>query len=514
MSDSRTSNSIKNSITAVIANIVTIIVAFISRTVFIKILGPEYLGVDGLFGNVLMMLNFFELGIGSSIVYNMYKPIAEQDVEKIKSLLLFYKKTYNLIAIVVFILGIMILPFISFFVGELKVDLNVYLVFFLLLLNTVNSYILVYKRNLLYANQKNYIINIVHTIYIIILNIIQISLLYIFKNYYIYLGIKIICQFFENIIISSICTHIYSYTKEPANKLEDSVKKSIFSKVKALIFHKIGSIAIYGTDNLIISKFIGVLYVGLYSNYFLIIDNIGKIFGQTISSITSSVGNLLAVSDQKKNFEVFKTTRFINFWISTFTAISLLVMIEPFIILWIGKEFLLSKFTLILLIFNYFQSTQRLSYATFKDSGGIWEKDKYVPLIEASLNIVFSIIFVRMIGLPGVFLGTIISGLSLWCYSYPKLVYKSLFGRSYIQYLKETLGYVLLFIFMASLSYIICDFITFDSNLVQLLFNGFIALCLPNIVIILLFFKTDEFKSFLSIINRILKKIKKVLEVI
>ena len=461
----RIKNSIKNTIAAMSSNILTIIIGLIAQAVFIRILGTEYLGINGLFTNIISMLGIVELGIGSAIVYNLYKPIANRDKETIKSLMNFYKKAYHIIALVVFIIGISIIPFLSYFIGETIVDININLVYLLFIIDIVCSYLLTYKRSLLYADQKNYIINIIHMIYLVTLNISQLLLLYITKNYYLYLGIKIILRIIENVVITIIVNKKYSYLKEKnIKKLDKKIEKDIFQKVKALFFHKIGSFIVLGTDNLIISRYLGIITVGLYSNYYMIINALNTLFSQALTALTPSVGNLLVEKKTKKNFEVFRKVRFINFWIATFTSVALLIIMNSFITIWIGEAYLLSNLVLITLVINFFMTMMRNSYSTFKEAAGIFHEDRYVPIIESFVNIVASIILLKYFGLAGVFMGTIISGLILWCYSYPRFVYKKLFCRSYLSYIKETISYIILFILILIISYKISNIYTFYNN--------------------------------------------------
>lgn len=509
----RTENSIKNSITSVISSIVSMVIGFIAQAIFIRILGAEYLGLNGLFTNIFTMLGIFELGIGSAIVYNLYKPIAENKTEEIKSLMLFYKKAYNIIAILVFGSGLLVIPFLKTIVGEITSDINIYIIYIMFLLNTASSYLMTYKRSLIYANQQNYIINIVHIGYLIIMNLAQLMLLYTTKNYYLYLSIKIICQLLENIILTLYANKLYPYLLDKRVKpLNKEIENDIFSKVKALFFHKIGSVIINGTDNIIISKFLGVIIVGIYSNYSMLITAVNNLFTQVISSTTASVGNLLTTENSNKTFNVFKKMRFLNFWIACFSGICLLVIIQPFIIVWIGEKYLLSMLVVSTVVFNYFQKMMRNTYMAFKDSAGIWREDKFVPLIESLLNIVFSIICLKIFGLAGVFMGTIISGLALWCYSYPKYVYKKLFHRSYIDYTKETLGYIILFILLATLTYEISTLFIVSNTYLQVLVNTLIAIIIPNIILLILFRKTDNFQYFLELIKKLFSKITRKLK--
>ena len=503
----RIKNSIKNTIAAMSSNILTIIIGLIAQAVFIRILGTEYLGINGLFTNIISMLGIVELGIGSAIVYNLYKPIANRDKETIKSLMNFYKKAYHIIALVVFIIGISIIPFLSYFIGETIVDININLVYLLFIIDIVCSYLLTYKRSLLYADQKNYIINIIHMIYLVTLNISQLLLLYITKNYYLYLGIKIILRIIENVVITIIVNKKYSYLKEKnIKKLDKKIEKDIFQKVKALFFHKIGSFIVLGTDNLIISRYLGIVTVGLYSNYYMIINALNTLFNQAITALTPSVGNLLVEKKTKKNFEVFRKVRFINFWIATFTSVALLIIMNSFITIWIGEAYLLSNLVLITLVINFFMTMMRNSYSTFKEAAGIFHEDRYVPIIESFVNIVASIILLKYFGLAGVFMGTIISGLILWCYSYPRFVYKKLFCRSYLSYIKETISYIILFILILIISYKISNIYTFYNIWVQLLYNIIVSLIIPNIILLIIFYKNDNLKYYYRLFKKLVKK--------
>ena len=503
----RTNNSIKNTIGGMTANILIIIIGIVAQAVFIKILGAEYLGINGLFTNIISMLGIVELGIGSAIIYNLYKPIAENNISLIKSLMNFYKKSYRIIGLIVFILGICIMPFLDSFVGKMTINVNVQLVYILFIVDIVCSYFLSYKRSILVANQKNYIINIIHIIYTILLNVFQLLILYLTKSYYLYLIIKIIIRILENIVITIVSNKKYSYLKEKDVLLLDkNIEKDILKKIKALFYHKIGGFIVLGTDNIIISKFLGIIQVGLYSNYYLIINAVQVLFTQIISSSTASVGNMLVTSSKEENFKIFKRIRFLNFWLTCFTGISILVIIENFITIWIGSEYILPKLVLINLIICYYQKSMRASYATFKEAAGIFEEDKYVPIVESILNIIFSIILLKIFGLAGVFMGTIISGLALWCYSYPKFVYKTLFDRKYINYIKETLVYILQFIIIASITYIVSKLLTFNNLYIKLLLNILICIIVPNILMIIMFYKTDEFKYFINLLKKLIKR--------
>ncbi len=503
----RTDNSIKNSITSMIGYIIKIAIGFISQTLFIKILSIEYLGLNGLFTNILYMLSFFELGFGSAIIYNLYKPVAEENIEAVKSLMKFYKKIYNIVAIAISIVGILIIPFLTKIVGEVSVDINIYVIYLLFLFQTVSSYLISYKKSLIYAHQKSYIINNVHMVCLVSFTAFRLLLLYLTKNYYIYLIISTAAQLIENIIGHIIANKLYPYLLDKnVNKLDPAIEKDIFKKVKALFFHKVGTVIVNGTDNIIISMFLGVTQVGLYSNYNLIITYIFNFLSNIITSTTASVGNLLASKEENRFFGVFKKIRFLNFWIAAFTATSILVIVQPFVKIWIGEEYILNIFVVIVLMLNYYQRTTRITYVTFKDSAGIWYEDRFIPILESIFNIVASIVLLKIFGLAGVFMGTIVSSLILWCYSYPKLVYKKIFKRNYINYAMETLGYLALFVAIAGACLGLSLILKVNNIYLQLVINTIISAIIPNLIMFLIFRKTENFKYFKGIVFNIINK--------
>lgn len=503
----KTKKSVKNVFMTFFSSFISIAIGLISQKLFIKILGIDYAGINGLFNNIISLLSIAELGIGTAIIYSLYKPIEKKDKETIKTLINFYKKAYNVIAIIILFLGLIIMPFIKFFIKEITIEINIYIIFFMFLLDTVFSYLLTYKRSMLYATQNNYIINIIHMVYLILLNAFQLLFLYITKSYYVYLTIKIVMRLLENVVINIYTNKKYPFLLDKdINNIDNSLKNDIIKRTKALMYHKIGGFIVNGTDNIIISKFLGLTISGLYSNYYLVTNAVSSLFGQAITALTPSVGFLLLENNSNKSFEIFKRVRFITFWISCFSAIAILLLIQPFIKIWFGEKYLLSISTVIVIVINYFQKSMRNAYITFKEAGGIFIEDKYVPLIESTINIITSIILVKLIGLPGVFLGTIISGLVLWMYSYPKFVYIKIFKRNVKQYIKETIGYIILFLILAMMSLIITVFVSkyINNIFIELIINMLICLLMPNISIVILFRKSDNFKYTMNLCKKLL----------
>lgn len=502
----RSLNSLKNTIVSVVSSAINIIISFVATKFFLSTLGEEYLGLNGLFSNILSILAIAELGFGSAITYSMYEPLANDNKEKIKSLLKFYKIVYYIITLVVLLIGLCFIPFLDVIVGESSIDLNITFLYLLFLFDLIASYTLTYKRSILYANQQTYIINAVHIGYLILMNIAQILVLVYTSDYVLYLIIKIVFRLLENIVLNIIANKLYPYIndKNIAN-LPKEDKEQILQKVKGLLLHKIGDAGITGSDNIIISSIFGIGKVGLYTNYITLTTGLNSVVTHIFSAITASVGNLLLEKNSEKSYNVYKTLLLFNYWIYTFATIGLVCLAEPLITIWIGSEYLLDFEFLVVLSLNFFISGMKHTCATFKNAAGVFYEDRYVPILEVLLNIVFSIIFAKYMGLSGVVVGTAISSLALFLYSYPIFVFKPLFGKSFSEYIKELLKYLALFliIFVGMIS--LMKLINFSNFYVTTLIKLLIVLLVPNLVNFLIFYKTDEFKYYVSLIQNILK---------
>ena len=263
------------------------------------------------------------------------------------------------------------------------------------------------------------------------------------------------------------------------------------------------------TFPIIISKFLGVVSVGLYSNYNLVISAVSNLFGQIFSSLTATVGNLLIENNKQKTYDIYRKIMFFDSILFTFASAAILCLMEPFVTIWLGKEYLLSHKVLIILVINFYLQGIRKAYGLFKEGAGIFYEDRIVPILESLVNIIFSIILVKIFGLAGVFLGTIASCLVLYVYSFPKFVYKGLFGKSYMNYIIDNLRYMIPSTIAIFISAKIINRILINNALLELLIKGIMSIIISNIIMILIFCKTDEFKYYKNLIIEIVNKIRK-----
>ena len=507
----RTGKSARNFLFTLLSNVAAVLIGLAAQKIFISILGLEYSGLNGLFSNVITMLSIADLGIGEAVVFHMYKPLEEGDRDTVCSLMAFYRKAFRIVALFIAVAGVCLIPVLPFLAKTQTASVNVTAVYILFLLDVVFSYLLSYKRSMLYADQKNYIVNIVHMAYLILMNTGQLLMVLFTHNYYLYLLVKLFFRVLENVVIISIVNRSYPYLRSgEAKPLAPGIRADIRRKVGALFFHKVGTFCVNGTDNILISHFLGLATAGLYSNYFLVIDAVTKLFGPAISALTPSVGHLLVDADSGHCFSVFRKIRFMNFWIACFAASSLMTMVQPFVALWFGPQYLLELPVVMLLSFQLFQTLMRGSYNAFQDAAGIFYENRFVPLAESALNLISSLLLLRVWGLAGIFAGTIISGTALWCFSYPRFVYRKLFQREYTEYAAETAGYILLFIVVGSCTWFLSTLIAGrlpDAPLALFAADAMLCLLFPNVVLAAVFGRSDLFGYFKGlVIGRLGKK--------
>lgn len=503
----RTRNSIINFLSGVGTTLTSNLLTFISRTIFIQILGSSYLGVNGLLTNVLSMLSLAELGIGTAINFSLYKPLADKDDEKIATLMMFYKKAYQVIGIIVFIVGLLLMIFLDVFIKDPGDVEHIKLIFFIYLINTSYSYFMTYKVTLLTADQKAYLLTKVNIFFNFITVIAQIIVLIITHNYILYLLCQMIILFLSRLYINRKVTKLYPVLEmKVSGKLPKEELAIIIKNVKAMMFHKLGDYCINGTDNIIISSFINIAVVGIYSNYNMIISMVNGFIVLFFNSITASMGHLIATESNERKLEIFKIINFIGFWFFGFATIAFYNLLNPFIELWLGKDYLISQNILVIVLFNYYLTGMRVPVHTVKAAAGLYDEDKYTPLIQSFVNLSISIILVQKWGLAGVFMGTLVSSIVLPCWQRPYIIYKYVFKKSPFEYYTRYLVYLSVVIITTLGISWMCNTYLIDITYISFLIRMIICTVIPNIVFILLFGKTAEFKYLFSMMKKMIRR--------
>lgn len=439
---SRTVNSLKNTGISLSVQIACILISFIGRTVFIKQLNIEYLGINGLFSNILTILSLAELGVGTAITYMMYKPIADNDTEKIAALNNLYRQVYNCIGLFIVLVGLSLTPFITSFIKELpKIEENIHIIYALYVLNTSMSYFFTYKRSLLIAYQKEYVNNKNVLQFTLLKEVSLILILFTVRSYYIYIVVQVIVTFLSNIAISYKSNRLFPEvvnlkpTKIPRNEIKVIVKNTM-----AMVCHRIGSVVVSGTGNMFISYYVGIAMVGIYSNYVLISTSACMIIAKAVNSITASFGNLVATADTDKVYNIFRKIYFMNFTLAYFIAIFFFALVDPFIAVWIGSEYFLDKISVLLIAVNsIFFNLLRIPSQMAINAYGLFWQIKWKSIIEALINLAMSFLFTAYFGLgiKGILLSMLLSNIATNLWWEPYVAFKYGFKMPLGIYMKE-----------------------------------------------------------------------------
>lgn len=503
----RTKKSILNILSGVIGQALIIIVVLLNRRCFLKFLGEEYLGVNSLVANILSFLSMAELGIGSAITFSLYKPLAERDYEQLAGLMRIYKIAYFIIGIVVFCMGMLLLPFVHLFLKNGDEIPGIRIIYFLFLVNTSVSYFFSYKAALIIADQKKYIYNIVYYLSQLVMYSIQVLIMVKTKNYYLYIFCQIIITIILNMTLSTIANKKYPFLKYKGRKeklVDNKVVFEIKKNTMSLILNRIGTTLVNSTDNILISKMIGIVCVTKFTNYTIITNAISSVLYQGMDAIVSSLGNLAIEGTNERKKEVFYITYIGSVWIYGLVSISIYVLLSPFICLLYGSGYVFKDNLLVLLIcLNLYIASQTVVTNMQISAMGLYWYVRYKGIVEAIVNLIASIILGNVFGIIGILLGTTISHIfwSMWIETRTVFKYGLHIsqGKYFLKFFFDTIatvGIALCTCYFANL--LNGDGIdTFVKKIV-------ICLFLPNILYLLYFFRRKEFRDLCKTLNILL----------
>lgn len=505
----RIEKTVKNAFWSIFCKLISILALFGGRTVFIYILGEQYLGVSSLFTSILNVLSLTELGFAEAITYNLYKPIAQNDKRKISEIMQYFKRIYQVIGILIFIIGVLLIPFLHYLVKDVPdIQENIKLIYILYVINSAMSYFYVYKSILLEACQQKYIVSIINTVVCLIKTILSAVVLLITKNFILYLVIEILSTIIFNIIVSHVTQKKYPDFIQKGLKLSEEEKKGIISNVKAMFFYKASGVVLTSTDNIIINTFVGTVLVGKYSNYTLITNQVYNFMLQIFNAATASIGNIVASETTQKQYSVFKRMIFFAFVIYCISSVLLWNLINPFIKLVWGEKYILSPITVIMIIINFYLIGNLTVISSFRTTNGLFVQGKYRPIIMAVLNIIISLMLVKTYGINGVLIGTIVSRLVTQAWFDPYLIYKVVFKKSVKEYFKSSLIYICITVICCIISTIINKYINTNISLLNFMLYLIISLIVSIGSIYIIYRKNNDFKYFTNIFRTYAEKIK------
>lgn len=485
-------NSSRNLVFGLLLKIYQLLVPFIIRTVIIKVLGMEYVGLNSLFTSVLQVLNIAELGIGFALVYSMYKPIAEQDPKKICALMQLYKTYYRVIGLTILCIGFALTPFLPKLIkGDIPPGINIFVLYFLNLGATVLSYwLFAFKNALFQAHQRYDIVSKVTIITNTIMYLFQITLLVLMRNYYYYVIMIPVVQILNNILIAIQAERCYPEYKA-GGKLEKSEVRKINSSIKDLFYSQLGLVVTTSVDAIVISAFLGLLPLAIYQNYYYILNALIAFFSIFYQSCRASIGTNMVSKSKEENYKDYKLITFVVMGSLAFCASCLMNLYQPFIEIWVGKENMLDGFCVALFAVYLCVYEMALMIGVYKDVSGKWHVDRFRPLLTAAANLVTNIILVQLIGIYGVLISTILSFVFInipWLYKRVFIdVFKKEHKKDYTKYLAKKIVDVILIVVISTL---ICRIIKISSAEITLCLN-FSICTLISVSLYCLFNKND-----------------------
>ena len=504
---SRTEYSVINIFTGIAGDIINTVVGFACRVIFVRMLGSDYLGVRGLFTNILSVLSLAELGIGSAIIYALYKPLAEKDQEKIAAIMQYYKKAYAVIGLIVALLGLSALPFFDLIIQE-KPDIeeSIYLIYILYLFNSVASYFFSYRAALLTASQRQYIVQGYNYVITISQSILQIIFLGLTHAYLSYLIIQIISGLAYNIWISRKAAKDYPFIKNRVIKpLSTGERRSLFVNIRALAINKLSGVLVNSTDNIAITFFDGLKSVGYASNYVMLKTMIDHIVTPFFNSFTASVGNLNATSTQEKSYFFFRVLNLMNFWLFGWGAIGMAFVSSDLVELLYGAKYVLHQSIPLILAINLFSIGMLHAVYTYKSTLGLFRYGQFILFFTGFINLALDVILGRRWGVFGILSATLLARSCTNLWYEPYAVFKYGFKMSPWHYWKRYSLFILVLLIAGSLSYLLCSFCKFFVWL-NVFIKVIVCSIIPNLVFWLFFRKSPEFRYVLDSVKNILAK--------
>lgn len=496
---SRTKNSVLSVLTGFSGQSLSILVNFVCRTVFIKTLGVEYLGINGLFSDILSMLSLAELGFDTAISFRLYKPIAEKNEEKAREYLAFFRTVYIIIGCVIFLFGTALIPFLHYFIADydtLRVlKINAPLVFLLFLIQNTSSYFFfAYRSIVLRVDQKQYVLDVVGAAITIVSGIIKILVLVIFKDFIAYIVTALSFVIIQNLVCAYIAKINYpTLFVKSRNKITREERKELFKDCGALFVYKINGVVMKATDNVVLSSFIGLVIVGRYSNYVLIFSAFRKILHSVYQAVKASMGNLFVTSDIEKKYFFFEVMNFVSIILYGMAGLWLTVSCNDFIRIWVGSEFEIPQPLPLLLGIELILTGLKENLAQIRHVSGVFKQMWFRPVIGSIINLTASVILVRYIGVLGVVVGTILAAIFANLLVDPVVIHKNSFSnyRHASFYYKKNLCYLVVLGVIFSLTIFLCNSIKVDNTVLKVFIDTLFSFCSVPIIFSTLYWKSD-----------------------
>lgn len=508
MNIERTKNATRNIIWGVIEKIITLLLPFLTRTVLIKVLGSEYLGLNSLFTSVLQVLSISELGFGSAIVFSMYKPIADDNKELLCALLNLYRKVYHVIGCIILVAGLVIAPFIDYFInGNPPSDVNVHILYLIYLANTVLSYFLfAYKQALFTAYQRNDLISKRTTLVNLCSNALMIASLLIIRNYYAYVIIVPLATICTNLLNAYLANKMYP-DLVCKGKITKEMASGIKKRIMGLVSFKIYGVIFSSVDTIVISAFLGLKTLAIYNNYYYVQTSIIGFMTILTSSITAGIGNKMVTNSREDNYRDFMKVTFMNAWLSSFCAVCLVCLYQHFMTWWVGEDLTFPIHTMLLMVAYFFLPRVSTITFTYREAAGLWWEDRFRPLVAAAVNLAVNLLLVRIIGVDGVIISTILCTIFINIPWGAYILFKNYFYKKPWEYYRQLFIYIFVTAFVATVTWFLCSLLP-DTGFFVMLLKGLICVVISNLLFVAAYCKKKEFKESKEILFTMIVKIK------
>lgn len=498
-------NTKANILTGLILKITKILLPFVFRTIVLYVLGEKYLGLSSLFTSILQVLNITELGFSTAVIYHMYKPIADNDVNKVCSLLNYYKKVYRYIGIAILIIGLMILPFLDHLImGDVPSDINISILYLLYLFDVVVSYFLYsYKSALLNAVCRIDLVNIIQIITTILMYTLQISLLFLSKNYYLVVMCSMISTIITNLLVQYLSNKKYP-KYQCFGTINKEEKKSIKKQVLGLMIGKISDTSRNSFDSIILSMFGGLTIVAIYNNYYYILNALYAIMLVFTTSIQSLIGHNVVTKDVKSNYSNLLFLQFLFSFLINICCCELVLLYQPFIKIWVGEKLMLPISTVFLLVVYFFVLNINNAKNVYFTGNGLWWKAKKSFIFESLGNLLLNILLGYYYGINGVIIATIITIVIFNYIGRSNIIFKEYFKKTPKEYYSSQLLQTIVTIISCIFTVIVANFIKINNNILNIFVYLIIGLIIPIIIYSISFCRTCYFQKMLTTIKKII----------
>lgn len=492
----RSGNAKRNLFFGTLNKVVTVVLPFTVRTTIIHILGAEYLGLGSLFSSILQVLSLTELGVGSAIVYSMYKPIANDDSDTLCALLAFYKKIYFLIGIFIMTIGVIIIPFLPKLINGAYPDtLNIYYLYLIYLCNTVSSYLLfAFKGSLLNAYQRVDISNNINSAVNILMYLFQIIILITTQNYYLYAVLMVVASIAINFLVAYYTTKLFPEIV-CRGRLSTEKRQDIKVKLKGLMLNKVCQVSRNAFDSIFVSMFLGLAETAIYNNYYSIMNAVTSFLAIVSQSILGGVGNSIETEDVKKNYFDMIKINFIYMWISGFCTVCLVCLYQPFTRIFFGKDMVLSINAVILFCIYFYVLKMGDIRSVYVHANGLWWENRYRSVIEAISNLVLNYLLGKYFGIYGIIAATLLSLFFINFLWGSGIIFKYYFTEISIKkYYGLHFFYAVTTIIACWVTYNVCELINI-AGVAGVFYRWVICMVLPNFIFMMVYRRTKEYKA-------------------